>query len=62
MVIFHFDFVGVSPAPAEADSPLVIHADTALTTTITCKFFQSISRRDTQLAKRFGGIQDQQLS
>lgn len=51
MVVRDFDFVGMTPLPAEADSVLVIDTDTVLTATISLQTLQSIVWRHCKFPK-----------
>jgi len=62
MVGDDFDLGRIAVLPAETDSPLIIDADTVLTTPISGESFQSISRWDPQISKCIRRIQDQNLS
>jgi hypothetical protein len=62
MIVDDFDIVGLSLAPAEADSPLVTDSDTVLASAGAAKLLQAISRRQTQVVQRFGGVKHAKLT
>jgi hypothetical protein len=62
MVINHFNLVGVSFAPFEADTPLVVDADAELAGAIADKLLESVPRRDPKILKFVGCVYDQELT
>lgn len=51
MVINHFDVFCKSIRPAKTDAPLIIDANTVLTSTIALKRFKTITGRNSQILK-----------
>lgn len=62
MVICNLDIMGISGLPFEADSPLIIDADTVLTGPIPSQLFQMIARWDEQVLQRSGIVQHSQFA
>ena len=62
MIVRHFDLVGITFLPPEANSPLVVDADAMLSSTIARKAFQPISWRDPQIVQPFSDIKLDQLA
>ncbi len=48
MIIADFDIIGISPGPAEADSPLVVNSDTPLAFSLASELLKPIRRRDSE--------------
>jgi hypothetical protein len=51
MVVDDLDVEGISGTPAEADPPLLIHADAVLPLTITFELLQPVSGRNAQITQ-----------
>lgn len=62
MIITDFHFIGVSTRPKEADSPLVIYADTVLTLPISFQSLQPVAGKYPQILKTFCRIYVAQFS
>ena len=62
MVIRYLHLIGVPIAPDEADAPLVVNANTVLSSPIARKSLQSIPRRHPQVVDAHGVVQSHQLS
>lgn len=54
MIIYDFDVVSLSIAPLEADAPLVVDANTALSSAVTTEFFKTIGRWNAQISEVLG--------
>jgi hypothetical protein len=54
--------VSITFLPSEANSPLVVDADTVLSGSIARETLQPISRRDTQIVQPFNHIKLDQLA
>lgn len=57
MIVDDLDVMSVAPEPSEANSELVVDADTVLTDTITSKLFESIGRRHLEICKCGSGVE-----
>ena len=62
MVICNLDIISVSGLPFEADSPLIIDADTVLTGPIPSQLFQMIATWDAQVLQHSGIVQHSQFA
>lgn len=62
MVIHDFDVVRGAIPPAEADSPLVVHANTVLAHPIAFEFFKPIPRRHPQVRDLFRRVDEAELA
>jgi hypothetical protein len=56
VVINDLDLVRIAILPAEADPPLVIHADAVLPCSIAFELLEAIAWRDAKVIEGFGGI------
>jgi hypothetical protein len=61
MVICHFNIKGVTARPDKTDSPLIIHSDTVLPLAIPFQLFELVTWWYTQIVKRLGGVEHQEL-
>jgi hypothetical protein len=59
MIVNNLDLVGVAGLPAKTNTPLIVDPNTVLALSISAEFFQTISRRDTQVVERFRGVEKQ---
>jgi hypothetical protein len=57
VVVDDFNVERITRAPAETNTPLLIHANTVLSRTVTLELFESVSRRDSEIAEDGGRIQ-----
>ena len=62
MIIRNLHLVGVSVAPHETDTPLVVDADTVLPRTVTFQRMEPATRRNSQIHQTFGRVQHQELA
>src|SRR5581483_11590967 len=62
VVVDDLDIVRPAGPPAKADPPLLVDPDAVLAGSVTDKLLEPISRRDSQVSERFGGVEDQQLA
>jgi hypothetical protein len=62
VIVGQLNVVSFTAFPAKADAPLIVDANTVLSGAITREFFQAIAGRRSQIIKRLGGIEDEQLS
>jgi hypothetical protein len=62
VVVGYLDVESVTVAPAEADPPLVIHADTVLPLTVPEQLLQAIARGNAKIPQRLGRIEDRKLA
>ena len=51
MVVDEFNVERITRAPAETDTPLLIHADAMLSRSVTLELFESVSRRDSEIVE-----------
>jgi len=61
MIVYYLYVIRIAIVPAKADSPLLIDADAVLSFPIAGEFFQTIRRRDSQVFKRIGRLQNLKL-
>jgi hypothetical protein len=61
VVVGDFDVVRITPAPSEADAPLVIDPDAVLSLSIASEPLKPVPWGYSQLPQRLGCIQEQQL-
>src|ERR1700678_74539 len=61
VVVDNLDTVGSSVRPTEADTPLLIDADTVGARPIALELLEPVSRRHPQIIECLGSIQDEQL-
>lgn len=61
MVVHDFDVTRVTVFPQEADTPLIVDPDAVLTLSIAVQRFQTIARRNRQVAKLGCGVDLGQL-
>jgi hypothetical protein len=54
MVVGDFDFAGVSPNPAEAETPLVVDADAVLAGAVAFERFEPVEGRNAEAFERVG--------
>ena len=62
VVVDQLDIFGACVGPGEADPPLLVDPDAVRAGAIALQLFESISRRDPQVAENLGGVEDQQLA
>jgi hypothetical protein len=62
MIIRNLHLGGVSVAPHETDTPLVVDAYTVLPRAVTFEWMKSVARRHFQIHQAFGRVQHQKLS
>lgn len=61
MIIHDLDIVRITLSPDKADPSLIIDTNTVLSLPITLQSFQPISRRNPQITKRWGVVENQKL-
>jgi hypothetical protein len=61
MVVRHLDVEGVTVTPGKADAPLIVDSDAVLPPALASEFLKSVARRDGQIGKRRGAVDDQEL-
>jgi len=57
VVIDDLNVVGISPAPAETDPPLLVDSDTVLPISVTPELLNSVARRDPKIVEDRGCIE-----
>jgi hypothetical protein len=62
MIIDDFDLVRIPFVPDETDAPLVVDADTVLSSPFSLQRFQSVTRRHPQILKAFRAVKNKQGS
>ncbi len=62
MIIYNFHVVRVTFLPFKANPPLIIDPNTVLTQAVAFQFFQTISRRDTQVLQDHSPIEHSQFT
>ena len=62
VVVDQFDIFGASVGPLEADPPLLVDTNAVRAGAVALQLFESIARRDPQVAENLGSVEDQQLS
>jgi hypothetical protein len=62
VTICSLHIAGVSAAPHETDTPLVVDAYTVLRPTVTFQLMKPVTRRHFQIHQSFGRVQHQKLS
>lgn len=62
MIIYDFNLVGITIGPDETDSPLIIDANAVLPLPTPLQSFQPIPRRNPQILKYLGPVENQQFS
>ncbi len=62
VVVYDLHVVYVSLTPSEADPPLIIDADAALTGAVAGQFLQPVARRYSQIDNLFRRVQYQQFA
>jgi hypothetical protein len=62
VVITDLDILGLSICPAEADPPLLIDPDRALTRPVACEEFEPVAWRRTQVVQALGRVDETQVS
>jgi hypothetical protein len=62
VVVAEFDIVRVSVLPAEADPPLVVHANAVLSFAVARKCLEPVARRDTQIVEAKSGVYEKEFS
>jgi hypothetical protein len=62
VVVRDLDFEGVSIAPDETETPLIIDSDAVLPLPATLQFFQPVARRHSKILKRNSAMQEKQFS
>jgi hypothetical protein len=62
VIIDNLDLERIAVPPPEADSPLVVDANTVLACSAPAQFLQPIARRHTKIVKRLSGIECDELS
>ena len=62
MIVNDLNVCGTFGRPHETDAKLVIDPNAVLTRTISCKGFQSVSWRDSEIVKRGGSIEHRKLA
>ena len=61
MIVGDFHFVGVAIAPSEADAKLVVDPYAVLTIAVALQSFQSVARRQHEVAERNRGMKHLQF-
>jgi hypothetical protein len=61
MVVYNFNFVGVSGHPFETNSPLLVDSDAMLPFPVALQGFQCVSRRNPEIFEPNCGIQELQF-
>ncbi len=61
MIVDDFDVVRIAISPPKANSPLVVDPDAVLALSVAAEFLQSIARRNSQITKRSGRLEDEEL-
>jgi hypothetical protein len=56
MIIYNFNFAGVSASPYKTDSPLLVNPDAMLPLSLALQSFQPISRRNHQIFQPDGSV------
>ena len=56
MVIGNFYVLGAVPLPPETDAPLSVDPDAVLPLALSLQGFEAITRRDSQVPQRLGGL------
>jgi len=59
MIIHNFNFMGVAFVPAEANPPLIIHANAVLPFTAALQRFEPVARRHDHVPQFRGRVQCQ---
>jgi len=62
VVVAELDIMGVCVLPAEADPPLVVHANAVLSFAVAGKCLEAIARRDTQFVETNRGVYEKELA
>ena len=62
MIINEFHVIRIAVVPRKADSPLIIYADTALTSSFSNKHFKTVARRKSHILQDTSVMQHSQLS
>jgi hypothetical protein len=62
MVVHDLDVKRIAVLPSEADAPLIIDANTVLSSALPAQLLESVPWRDAQIIERLGGVDDDQLA
>jgi hypothetical protein len=62
VIIDNPDIMSVAVAPLEADTPLIVDADTPLSFTVAMQFFEAVGRRHPQIRERHRTVQHPELA
>lgn len=62
VIVDDLDVEAVSGTPEKANSPLIVDANAVLSRTFAFQCFEAVARRNVEVVKGFGGVQNDKLS